>query len=328
MPRIVRRVEFLLLSFVLPLLAGAPDASAQSTDVSPFSILRLEASARAASLGGSFGASALDDVNSFYYNPASLNDAMHGSLALTYLNHIGDLNAGFAAYARQVEGVGTFAASLRYLGWGGVQGADEAGNETSSFSPSDMVVSIGGAFEYVPDVRLGATIHGLYSSMASYSASALAADAGVLWTPSGSTSIGLSLHNIGFVTSNYGRTDDHLPVDLRLSISHRLQHLPLLISVTGQNLQAPGEAPQGVDGISSVMRHLAFGGEFQFSEAFNVRFGYNHRNHQDLKMNARLDLAGVGMGFGLKVHRFFLDYAYNSWSTLGGLHQLSVRTRV
>lgn len=330
MSRIERRVVCFILALVVGVSASGPfEVRAQSTDLSPFSILRLEPSARAAALGGSFGTAAQADINAFYYNPASLNDAMHGTLALTYLNHISDLSAGFLAYAHDFPGVATFATSLRYLSWGDIQGADADGNETSRFSPSDMVVSIGAAIEYVPDVRLGATVHGLYSSMASYSASAIAADAGVLWTPGGgNTSIGLSLHNIGHVMSNYGRTDDRLPADLRLSISHRLQHLPLLVSITGRNLQSPGEAPDGISGFSSVMRHFTFGGEFQFSDAFNVRFGYNHRSHQDLKMNARLDLAGVGMGFGLRVNRFYLDYAFNSWSTLGSLHQLGVRTRI
>lgn len=329
MPRIARHLSLLALLVLAGCIVAAHPSHAQSTDTSPFSVLRLDPSARAAALGGSFGTAAESDVNAFFYNPAALDASMHGSLGLSYLNHIGDLNAGFAAYARDVPGIATFAAAIRFLSWGDVQGADETGNETSAFSPSDLVVSIGGATEYVDDVRIGGTVHGLYSSMAGHSASAFAADAGVLWTPGGSrTAIGLSIHNVGVVTSNYGQTDDRLPVDLRLSVSHRLQHLPLLVSVTGHNLQAPGEAPDDINGLSSALRHLAVGGEFRFSEAFNVRFGYNHRRHQDLKMNTRLDLAGVGMGFGLKVHRFFLDYAYNSWSSLGGLHQMTVRTRV
>lgn len=329
MPRNVRRVAICLF-FVGALLIGATGSSyGQSTEISPFSVLRIEPSARAAALGGSFGASAPGDVNAFYYNPASLNEAMDGSLALTYLNHVSDLNAGFLSYAYDVPNIATFAASLRYLGWGDIQGADEDGNETSTFSPTDMVVSIGGGFEYVQDVRFGATIHGLYSSMASYSSTAFAVDAGVIWTPGGAnTSIGLSLHNVGIVTSNYGRTDDRLPLDLRINVSHRLQHLPLLISVTGHNLHAPGDAPDGVSGFSAAMRHLSLGGEFQFSDAFHVRFGYNHQRHQDLKMNTRLDLAGVGMGFGLRIRRFYLDYAFNSWSALGSLHQIGVRTRI
>jgi hypothetical protein len=67
------------------------------------------------------------------------------------------------------------------------------------------------------------------------------------------------------------------------------------------------------------------GGEFYFSEAFNVRVGYNHRRHEELKMKSRLDLAGVGMGFGLVIRGVGFDYAYNSWSSVGGLHQFTLR---
>ncbi len=76
-----------------------------------------------------------------------------------------------------------------------------------------------------------------------------------------------------------------------------------------------------------MFQHVILGGEFQFSRAFNVRFGYNHRRHEGLKTGSRLDLAGVGLGFGLKITRFRLDYAFNSWS-FGGLHQLTVRTAI
>ena len=74
------------------------------------------------------------------------------------------------------------------------------------------------------------------------------------------------------------------------------------------------------------MEHISLGGEFQFSEGFNLRIGYNHRRHEALKTKSRLDFAGFGFGVGLKISSIRFDYAYNSWSEAGGMSQFTVRT--
>jgi hypothetical protein len=109
-------------------------------------------------------------------------------------------------------------------------------------------------------------------------------------------------------------------------VTKRLQYLPLLVSITGYNLHALGEGSASGKFLDEVLHHLTFGGEFQFSDAFNVRIGYNHQRHEALKMKSRLDFAGVGVGFGLKISRVRFDYAFNTWSSLGGLHQFTLRT--
>lgn len=123
-----------------------------------------------------------------------------------------------------------------------------------------------------------------------------------------------------------GTSKDGLPLDLRLGVSKRLQYVPLLISVTGYNLNQVGDDVGGSGPVGDVMRHVAVGAEFHFSEAFKVRSGYNHRRHEDLKMKSRLDMAGLGLGFGIKVSNVQFDYAFSSWSTMGGLHQFTLRT--
>jgi hypothetical protein len=84
--------------------------------------------------------------------------------------------------------------------------------------------------------------------------------------------------------------------------------------------------PDGTSAVGNVLYHVVFGGEFQFSDSFQIRFGYNHRRHDELRLKSRLDLAGFSMGLGLRLSRVALDYAFNSWSSLGGLHRFSVRT--
>ena len=306
----------------------AMPAKAQPGDLSGFAFLRLEPSARAAALSGSFSAVYGDDVNAFFYNPALLNEAMHRHLSLSYLNHLSDINAGFIAYSRHYEGLGTLAAGLRFLSWGELQGADEQGNRTDTFGASDVALTIGGARAQTERLSYGASVHLIYSSVESFNASALAADLGVLYhIDSQRLTFSASVNNLGITLNSLGATKDDLPLDVRVGLTKRLRYIPLLISLTGYNLHDIGDEPEGGTALGNVFQHIILGGEFQFSQAFNARFGYNHRRHEGLKTGSRLDLAGVGLGFGLMISRFHLDYAFNSWS-FGGLHQLTVRTAI
>ena len=317
----------LAVSVVTLLLCCAVPTSAQPTDLSGFSFLRLEPSARAAALGGSFSAVYGDDVNAFFYNPALLNEEMHGVLSVSYLNHLSDLNAGFAAYGRHRDGLGTVGLGLRFLSWGELQGADEQGNRTGTFGASDVALTGGIARAHDERLRYGANVHVIYSSVESYSASALATDVGVMYAlPGQQLTLSASVNNLGVTLSSLGSTHDALPVDVRIGLTKRLRYLPLLVSVMGYNLHDFDSLSETATTLDDILAHVALGGELQFGESFNVRLGYNHRRHEALKTKSRLDMAGFGMGFGIKITRFRLDYAYTSWSENGGLHQLTVRT--
>lgn len=324
MPSRNARIPAVLL--VLAIVLSTP-LGAQPGPATTFSFLRLEPSARAAALAGSFSAIYGDDVNSLFYNPALLNAGMHRSASFSYLNHLGDVNAGFLAYGRHLDGVGSFGAGLRFVSWGGMEGYDDTGESTGDFGASDAAVTV--AYSRSDDERLsyGASLHALLSSVESYSASAVAADVGAAYhLAEAQMTLSASVNNLGVVLSSLGETRDDLPLDVRIAVSKRLQYVPLMLSVTGYNLNRIGDDTADGGALSDVLRHVSFGGEFQFSEAFNVRFGYNHRRHQDLKMKSRLDMAGIGAGFGIKISSIRFDYAFNSWSSLGGLHQFTLRT--
>jgi len=327
-PRLpVRRFLLCFLALLVLCVLVLP-ARAQPGGLTGFSFLRLEPSARAAALGGAFSALYGDDVNGLFYNPALLNERMHRSLSLSYLNHVADLNMGFLAYGHHRDGWGSFGAGLRFLSWGELQGADENGTLTDTFGAADVALTLGFARALDDRLRYGINAHAILSSVDAYRASALAADLGVLYDLADQLlTLSASLHNLGVTTSSLGDRRDRLPLDLRLGLAKRLRYVPLLLTVTGYNLQAPGQdLPDGANALGAVMHHLTLGGEFQFSEAFNVRFGYNHRRHEALKTKSRLDLAGFGIGFGLRITRVRVDYALNSWSSFGRLHQFTVRT--
>lgn len=320
---------FLLTTILVLTGTGALPAAAQPGPATTFSFLRLAPSARAASLAGAFSAVYDEDVNALFYNPALLNPDMHRTLSVTYLNHLGGIHAGFVSHARHWEGIGTLGGGLRYVTWGSIDGYDATGNATESFGANDAALTASWARAHDERLRYGANLHAAFSRIETASASAFAADAGVLYHfPEQQLALSASVHNIGIVADALGSSRDTLPLDLRIGVSKRLRHLPLLIAVSGYNLNRIGEESEGRNAVSGVLRHVAIGWEFFFSDAFRIRLGYNHRQHQDLKMKNRLDLAGVGVGCGIGVANFRFDYAFNSWSTLGGLHQITVRTGI
>jgi hypothetical protein len=252
---------------------------------------------------------------------------MHRGLAVTYLNHLADVNAGFASYARTLDGIGTVGAGLRYLSYGDFARTDPNGTaDGSTFGAGEAALSLALSRELAPRLRGGVTVHAAFAWLDDRDAQALAADLGVLYTiPSQLLNLSASLHHIGFAVSSLGAEDDALPVDLRVGVSKQLRYVPLTLSVMGYGLT-------DFDGEGSVLdeaaRHVAVGGEFRFGEPVRVRLGYNPRRHDELATGERLDLAGLSLGFGVVLRRFGFDYAFNSWSQNGGLHQLSVRTRL
>lgn len=305
-------------------------ASAQRRDTG-FDLVRLDASTRAAALAGAPGALAGDDPTVVFYNPALLTDAMHRSASVGYLNHVADISAGTLLYARDVPALGaTVAASLRFLSYGEFERTAPDGTAEGSFGAGEAAFTLSAAREVAPRVRAGANLHALSARIDDARAFALAGDAGVTYeVPSQRLVVGASLHHVGRTLSSLGETTDRLPTDLRLTVSKRLQYLPLTVSVAGYDLQGiEGASTSDSSAVRRALDHVALGGELRLGRALAVRAGYSPRRADDLRSGGRLDLAGVSMGFGVSLSRVALDYAFNGWSQFGGLHQFGLRTRL
>ncbi len=315
-----------LLGFFAILLLAAAAVRAQPGDVTAFTLLRMEPSGRVAALAGAAGALDPSDVSTAFQNPALVGSSMEGMLSVSYLNHLTDVKAGFVSYATSAGRFGTLMGGVRYLTYGTFQRADANGlRDGTTFGAYDAVLTVGLGREYNERLHYGASLHWVTSRIDDAGAGAFAADAGVYYyMPGEQLGLSLSVHNIGVTLNSFGETKDDLPVDLRIGASKRLSHLPLHLTVMGYNLH--NFEGSGGSFADDVLEHVAIGAEFILGPSLRARLGYNHRRHQDLKTDSRLDLAGVGIGFGIALNRFRFDYAYNDWSSLGGIHHLTVQT--
>ncbi|MEQ9105303.1 MAG: type IX secretion system protein PorQ [Rhodothermales bacterium] len=322
----------LLILFLF--LFVVPQAARAQVESSAYPVVQLDASARSAALGGN--APALVDVGpgSIFSNPALVTPDMHGAAELSYLNHVSDLSAGWLSYARNVEGIGTAAVGLRYLSFGEMDRLDASGNADGTFGASDLGLTVAlsrplalvGA-PWMSRIRYGGALSWLNQRIDTEGAQALTMDLGAVYHDAERRfTAGMVVQHLGLRLSSLGSRADRLPTDVRVGLAKRLNHLPVLFSVTAYRLHALDGGPDGASVLAHALYHAVLAAEFQFSESFRLRFGYNHRRHDELKVKARLDFAGVSTGVGIKIRNVGVDYAYNSWSSLGGLHRISVKT--
>ncbi len=316
------------VSVLIVLALGMGPATAQSSgELSSFALLRMDVSARAGAFGGSYAAVADGDANAFFYNPSISGPATSRTGTVSYLNHLSDINAGSFAYNRTLRGLGTtVSGGVRFVHWGTFEGRTEAGEQTGAFRESDVALTLGTARPLGARARYGANVHLLHAQIETERATAVATNLGALYrVPAHQLTLGLSLRNVGLSVDGFGREEESLPLDLQLGLSKRLTHLPLLLSLTAYDLTQLEEGIDGGTTVDHILAHLTVGGELQLVEVLRLRGGYNHRRSRELALSDRFDLAGFGMGVGLVVDGISLDYALNSWSDLGELHQFTLQ---
>lgn len=307
------------------MLFGYSRTAMAQIENSGFPLLQMEASARAAALAGSSAALVEPGTGALFANPALLTRAVDGRLEFSYLNHVSDINAGWISFGKHIDSLATFAAGIRYLSFGSFDERDDQGIKTGTFGASDVALSVGASRPWRKNMRYGMALELMRSSIASQAASAVALEGGIVFVDADQKmSFSASVHHLGFVLSSIGERSDDLPADVRLGFTRKLDHLPLLVSITAYRLHKLDGGPETNSTLASILYHTKLATEFQFSRSFQVRFGYDHRRHDELKVKNRLDMAGFSTGVGIRISKIGFDYSFNSWSSLGALHRFTI----
>jgi hypothetical protein len=283
-----------------------------------FNFLRNDVGARAAGLAGSF-VTVTDDPTAVFYNPASGGTILKPRGSLGFFKQILDINSGHIVYGKEIEDFGSVTGGILYTHYGSFTETDEAGTELGSFSASDLAISVSYANTFSEHFYYGATAKFIYSSIAGYSSTGLAADLGILYTiPDSRASVGASVRNIGAQTSTYIGTNENLPLDLSIGGSIVPRGIPLLLNLNFHRLN------ESADSFGERFRWFTVGAEFTLSSALQLRFGYNNGQRKDLKIGTSAGLAGFTAGLGLTVSDYRIDYAVNLLDEIGTLHQISL----
>lgn len=327
------RYSFYITLVALFLFFGGMNENSysQGSDDTAYRFLKLASSPRAAALGGNHVALPSADISFFHINPGYLSSNMHRNFAISYVNHIGDLNMGFANGAWKISDIGILGVGVRYMNYGTMERRDASGVQNGEFSASDLAFSIGIGRKVAENLNIGFTTTFVHASYAEYSSSAIAFNAGLRYTFTDlGLDTGISITNAGFQLSEFDNSSEKLPLDIRVGVSRRLNYIPLRFSVTAHSLnrwkidtQNDNEEPS-FGGY--LFRHILFGAELSLSDNVHLRAGYDHLQHQELKINNRLDTAGFGYGFGIRYRGITFDFSRNSFSEMGGVTRIGIQT--
>jgi hypothetical protein len=311
-----RRVTSGILALIL-----SATSSGFSESNTVYNFLRNDVSPRAAALAGSF-VSITNDPNSIFYNPAALStlEAPMGSIG--FFKHLLDINAGYVSYSEEFEDLGSFGAGILYTNYGTFEERDDLGNDLNrTFGASDFAVAVGYSNLLEENLHYGATVKFIYSTIAGYSSTGLAADFGLLYTvPESKVTLGLSIRNAGSQLSSYMSTSENLPLDFAVGASIVPRGLPLLLNVNFHKLNEDQE------NIGDRFRAFSVGGEFTLSRVLQARVGYDNEKRKDLKIGTSSGLAGFSGGVGITVSNYTVDYSLSSLGKIGELHRISVGT--
>jgi len=301
-----------------------------------YQFLNLTTSPRQAALGGKVITIYDYDVNQAMYNPATINPEMDNHLALNYGSYYGEVNYGNASYAYTYDRhLQTFQAGVNYVNYGQFEGYDENGQETTSFTGSEIALSFGYAYN-IPstDFHIGASAKLISSAFESYNSYGGALDIGGLYIDEkNDINYAIVFRNIGTQFSTYAGQKEKLPLEIMLGISQEVENVPLRWHLTLDNLQQwnlafanPENAEEGFDGtttpenvsfIKNALSHVIIGAELFPTRGFNLRLGYNFRRGNELMIEDQKNFSGISVGFGLKMGRLKFDYSYSRYTLAG-----------
>ena len=284
-----------------------------------YNILRLDVGARASSLGGSFVTNT-GDVNALFYNPAALSTIQNTQAYVGFYKYLLDINSGNISYGQRYKDIGYIGASVKYFNYGSFEKFDEQSNSLGTFSANDLAVSVSYSNNFRPNFYYGANLKYIYSQIDDFNSSAVAVDLGLLYViPSSNWNFGFSLLNLGTQISKYNDTKEDLPLDMRVGVSKKLEHLPLRVHFEFSDLTHTTED------FLDKFKNLSVGGEFDLSDNIDFRIGYDNAQRQDLKTGSSLGIAGFSTGIGVKfLDNYSFDYAFNSMGNVGATHKIDV----
>lgn len=307
----MRKLPTVIMIVILLVLSVNVLYSGSSSKNAGYHFLRTYSGARPSAMAGAF-ISISGDIHSIYFNPAGLATIDKPIASVTYLNHLLDFQSGFVAYSRPLKSVGTLAVAMNYMNYGEFSETDINGDEVGTFSAGSYYLTTSLARKINKDISVGGSAKIIYSTIDSYSSSAIAADFGVIYhvpfIPD--LDLGAGIFNLGAVMSTFIDEKDPLPLNFALGFSKKLAHLPFRYSVT---------ASKYIDDDIQVN----IGGEFMPSEGVFIRLGYNSLGRNQTLGATGDQFAGVSLGLGMNWRQYQFDYALSSYGAIGYLNRIS-----
>ncbi|MFA5619881.1 MAG: type IX secretion system protein PorQ [Weeksellaceae bacterium] len=285
-----------------------------------FEFVNITTSPRQAALGGNAQSAWDSDPNMSYWNPALANEHSHGQLGLNYIKYLAGVSFGTASAVYQYDDDQFLSIHGQYVDYGDFRGFDEFDNETGDFSARDAAVSIGYARRLGDFFSVGAAVKYINSRIETYSSQGVAMDFGIVYHDIDfNTNIALSVRNVGTQIQTYAGKKEKMPLQINLGFSHRLEHVPIELSLTLHDLQkfdiseSYDKNGREIKFGRKVIDHVSAGMELFPGQGFNLRVGYNFKRGNELRIEDHRTFAGLTYGFGIRINAFRLDFAHANY---------------
>ncbi len=320
--------------FIAFLLFSTALSYAQIGGRATYQFLNLVNSPRQAALGGKVITNYDYDPTQGLYNPATINPEMDNQLSVNYVNYFADVNYGTASYAylwdRRTQVLHT---GVTYINYGSFDGYDEQGNPTNSFGGGEVALSVGYA-KNIPwtDFHVGINVKLISSKLEEYTSLGGAVDIGIIYVyEPWDLHIAAVARNIGTQFTPYNEIYEPLPLEVDFGVSQTLQYVPLRWHFTLENLQTwniafsnPAREETDLEGnvitenigfFDNVFRRVILGAEIFPEGGFNIRFGYNVRRAEELRVLDQRSFAGLSAGFSIKFNKLRFSYSYARYNS-------------
>ena len=307
-------------------LLSAPLAYGQLA-ANAYSFLDVSSATHALALGGNAIAAAGPDPMMVDQNPALLGPEIGRVAALSYMRYFGSSNFMAARFAHSAGERGAWAAGIRYLDYGSIDGYTQDGSYTGTFRPQDIAVEGTYSHDFNDRLRGGINAKFIYSNYEDYTAMALSADLGInYYDEEHDLSLAAVIKNAGGQVKRFNEEYDHLPFDVQLGYMQGLGGGPFSLSITAHHLthwKLPyykHDQHGGSDGtveeeqykfIPTFFRHLTFGLQYSPSDLFYAALGYNYKTRGDMGTYQRSILSGFSLGLGLNVKDFSIGVSFS-----------------
>lgn len=315
------------------ILLATENTAGQSNSSSIYRFLEITPTAGVSALGGSHVGYLHGNFSVMHLNPAYLGLENEMAVSGSYINFLGEANMGFSTLKLEEERWGTLSFGVRYVGYGEFDFLDTEGNNYGSFRASDLALSGAYSRRLFEHVTAGVELNLIHSTYADVRSSGISMAAGILYrNMEQDFSAGLSIRNAGSQISNYGQSREPLPLNISAGISKKPESFPFLITLTFNEVNDWNRALYSYESEASffenIMRHTIIGGQLDLGGSVTLRLGYDHYLHEMTKSNENFDLAGMAFGVGINIGDLTFDISRNSYSDLGGLTRLSLKTKL
>jgi len=324
--------------FLLFFLISGP-ACSQIGGTAVYRFLSLSPSPVQTALGGKQFVSFPGQILQNFSNPALIVVSDRHTVGINYTHYITDINYGQLGYTWQTGKAGTFFTGITYLNYGRFTAADADGNRTGTFGASETVFQAGYGYRISGKWYGGISVKGIYSQLESYRSTGLAADISLTYHDT-LTDAAFLVRNAGFQLTTYNGSREPLPFEIALSYARLLEHAPLRLFVTFENLQVPAIAfvnpahsqidPDGnvqeetIRFYHHIFRHLITGAEIFPRKRFRLRIGFNFRRAAELGLQDVNFSSGMSYGFGLRLRKWAVDYGYGQYHFAGNTHHVGI----